>query len=454
MLAQSQQFTQDRLPQRVARRSTGTTSISLTLKLIAFALFLPDELSFYMFQFRFTLIRLVLFSLTPVLLTRFGRSLVARKRRLLFPDIMVVLTTLWMIISPALVVDLGYSLNHSAPFAVEFCGSYFAGRILLSEHGQALRFVNLICHVIAIVGLLGVLDILAGAPVIHDILRSLTGYVTISDEWRTEGGFRAGFFRATGPIDHPILFGIICAIGLLLAVASPIRAKLFAIAACGLGVLSSLSGAPIQATTLGLGLLTYDRILAHFRYRWWLLIGICAVAVAASYTLSSQPVAFVLTHLLFETDSFWIRLYQWSTIGAIILTSPWIGIGFELYRVAPTMPFFVFGSVDSLWLFLALVYGIPGAILVLLSMVGAIRYPSSGPRVNLTVEESKLANTLGILIALIVLLGFTVDLWEASWMLTGLLVGIKAHLADLGSQRLSTLANVAPEQVPHILRGA
>ena len=160
-----------------------------------------------------------------------------------------------------------------------------------------------------------------------------------------------------------------------------------------------------------------------------------------------------LTRLLFEADSYWIRLYQWNTIGVIVLSSPWFGIAFQLNQVAPTMPFFVFYSVDSLWLFLAMVYGIPGAILVFLSMVGVICYPASGRGVNLTVEESKLAETLGIVIALVVLLGFTVDLWEASWMFVGLLVGVRAHLADLGSRRLSTLANVPRQQMPDILRG-
>ena len=73
-------------------------------------------------------------------------------------------------------------------------------------------------------------------------------------------------------------------------------------------------------------------------------------------------------------------------------------------------------------------------------MVGAAYYPASGRGVNLTIEESKLATTLSVLIVLVVLLGFAVDFWEASWMLVGLLVGVRAHLADLACQRSSTVA--------------
>ena len=125
-----------------------------------------------------------------------------------------------MIISPTVVIDLPYSLHHSAPFAVEFCGSYLAARVLLSESGQAVSFVNFLCRVIAIVALLGALDALTATPFIHDLLGRLTGYVKpYSHE------FRSGIYRSMGPIDHPILFGTVCAFGLLLALTSPIRAK-------------------------------------------------------------------------------------------------------------------------------------------------------------------------------------------------------------------------------------
>jgi hypothetical protein len=435
MPAQSRQLRPNH-PQRAAPRSAGASaaSISPILKLIALVIFLPEELSFYIFQFRLTLIRFVLFLLTPVLLIHFSQLLASRKRHLIFSDILIVLAGVWMIVSPAAVVDLGYSIHHSAPFAVEFCGSYLAARILLSGRGQALNFIELMCHVIAIVALLGVLDALTSRPAIHDILSELTGYAMPHQR-----EYRLGIFRAMGPIDHPILFGIVCALGLLLAVASPIRVKGLTIAACGLGVLLSLSSGPMQGVILGLGLLTYDRMLARYRSRWSLLIGIVALGFGASYAFTASPLAFIAGHLLLDSTSYWIRVFQWNSIGTIVLNSPWVGIAFELPETARRMQSFVLDSVDSLWLSLALVYGIPGAILVGLSMVAAACYPVTGRGVNLTMEESKLATTLGVSISLVVLLGFTVDFWEASWMFAGLLVGVRAHLADLGLQRFSTL---------------
>jgi hypothetical protein len=432
MRTQSWQFRPTHLL-KAATRSAGTANISPMLKLIAVVIFLPEELSFYIFQFRLTVIRLILFLLTPILLVHLSQLLALGKRHLVFSDILIVSTLIWMIVSPAVVVDLEYSLHHSAPYAFELCGSYLAGRVLLSERGQAQSFVNLMCYVIAIVALVGLPDALTSTPFTHDFVGQLTGYRI------PQGDARLGILRAAGPIEHPILFGMVCAVGLLLSVASPIQAKSLTIAACGLGVMLSLSGAPIQAAILGLGLLAYDRILAHFRSRWSVLIGFAALGIGALYAVSSSPLAFILTRLLFDPMSYWTRMYQWNTVGDIVLSYPWFGIAFNLREVARGTSSFIFSSVDSLWLNLALVYGIPGAILVGLSMVGIVFYPASGRGVNLTMEESKLATTLGVLIALVILVGFTVDFWEASWMLTGLLVGVRAHLADLGLQRPSRL---------------
>ena len=442
MKAQSSTFKLGRLPQRAV--SSSAVRISPPLKLIALVIFLPEELSFYISDFRLSLIRLVVFLLTPVLLIYFSQLWASKKLHLVFSDILIALTGIWMIVSPALVVDLGYSLHHSAPAALEFCGSYLAARTLLSERGQALRFVDLICHVIAVVALIGVLDTVTSRPIVHDFLSELTGYAVPQ-----QIEYRLNIFRATGPIEHPILFGIVCVLGLLLAISSAIRAKGFTIAACAMGVLLSLSSAPIQAAIFALGLLAYDRIFARYRGRWWLVIGIGALGIAASYAFNVAPLQFVIGKLSLDPGSYWIRMYQWTTVGSVVSSSPWIGIAFEWHAISQRLPFFVLESVDSLWLNLALVYGIPGAILVCLSMIGAVPYPTSGPRGNLTMEESKLARTLGILMFVIVLLGFTVDFWGSCWIFVGILAGVRAHLADLGSQRFSTLPKtnsmVAPQ---------
>jgi hypothetical protein len=50
----------------------------------------------------------------------------------------------------------------------------------------------------------------------------------------------------------------------------------------------------------------------------------------------------------------------------------------------------------------------------------------------LTMEETKLGTGLGILIFIIVYVGFTVHFYGNAWILIPLLAGIRAHLGELG----------------------
>ena len=294
--------------------STAATSISPWLKLIALTIFLPEEFSFYVFDFRLTVVRFILFLLTPFLFANLIQSVASGKSKLVASDIFIVLTGVWMIVSSTTLVDFGYALHHTGPAVGEIWGSYFATRVLLSQTGQALSFVNLICSVIVVVALFGVPDTLSGKPLTRDFLSHLTGYAPRFSEV-TE--VRLGLHRAEGLLEHYISYGSVCAIGLILAVALPIRAKRLTIAACALGTFLSLSGGPVEAAIVGLGLHAYGRIFAHVRYRWWLLIVMVALAYGALSTVTADPLAFVQTHLLLDSGSYWTRVYQWNSIGPL-----------------------------------------------------------------------------------------------------------------------------------------
>src|SRR4029078_9328835 len=70
----SPQFRPNRLTWKAATEplNRGRANISPLLKLIALVLFLPEGLSFYILQFRLSMIRFVLFLLTPVFFIYFG----------------------------------------------------------------------------------------------------------------------------------------------------------------------------------------------------------------------------------------------------------------------------------------------------------------------------------------------------------------------------------------------
>ena len=400
------------------------------LTLVLIALFLPIELSFYVLGLRLTVTRLIFLILTPVLLTRLTRKVSAGRYRFVFSDLFVVLAGFWLMYAPAKIDGLTPALNHAGPDVLEFCIGYMTTRILLSEHGQALSFVDLLCRIIAIVALLGLLDPLLKRYVTHDLAGRLTGTVVTLYNW--DDAYRLGLLRATGPVEHPILFGLTCAIGLLIAVSTSIRLRKLVIFLCSFGLFFAFSSAPIFAAFFGLGLLVYNRVFWRVPHRWLILIGAGAVAIIITFLISNSPVSFVIRHFIYSPESGYYREWTWDRVMFFVSQSPWYGLGYGL------LPDDINHSINSLWLVVAIHSGFLGIALVALSLIGAASLPTSGRNTYLRPSESKLGTTLGILIFLTVYMAFTVHLWGTSWILTGLLLGLKAHLGELGHLRPCT----------------
>jgi hypothetical protein len=151
-----------------------------------------------------------------------------------------------------------------------------------------------------------------------------------------------------------------------------------------------------------------------------------AVGIMAAFVISNSPVGFIVTHLTFSPESGYYREWTWHMVGLYVSQSPWFGIGFG------ELPEEINHSIDSLWLVLAIQSGFPGAVLVGLSLIGAAPILTGGRIADLTLAESKLATTLGIVLFLTLYLAFTVHIWGSGWILIGLLIGMKAHLSELG----------------------
>jgi hypothetical protein len=399
-----------------------------SLKLVVATTFLPEGLSFFLFDLRLTATRVILLLLTPVLVMRAGQLLASGRYRFVLSDLLVPLAGVWMFLAPAQVVGTDLALRHSGPIALEFCIAYLATRILLAEHGQALSLATTLCGVITIVALLGLLDPLTGTYVVRQLVGSLTGHWRLCDG---PGCFRYGLLRATGPMEQTILYALACGIGLLLASGAEIRWRRLTIVLCTLGLIFSFSAGPALGVVFGFGLLLYDRILAGLDRRWSALALTAAVGLGLLFTLNSSPSGFIIRHFTFEPDSGYYRLYVWHVAGARILQSPWFGVGFSDWdQVASALGLST--SVDSLWLVSGLTFGIPGSALIALAMLGSVSFPISEAAPGLPFAEAKLARTLSILIFVVVFVGFTVHLWGSDWILCGLLAGTSAHLAELG----------------------
>ena len=402
--------------------------IPFVLVLVALTVFLPVELSFYFLGLRLTATRLIFLAITPLLVIKFIQKAGSGRYRFVFSDIFIILTGFWLIYAPAKIDGLSLALNHAGPDILEFCGGYMTTRIILGRHYEALRFIGLLCRIIAFVALLGLIDPLIGSYATHNLARQLTGF-SGPDLWDWNDRFRLGLLRAAGPIEHPILYAFICATGLLFAANVPISSRKFVMGSCSLGMIFAFSSAPEQCALLALGLVFYGRLTVGLRMRWVVLIGAGVAGIVTAFLISDSPVGFIISHLTFDPSSGYYRYWTWDRVIFYVSQSPWYGLG---YGVPPDE---INHSIDSLWLVLSVRGGVPGAVLVFFTLIGSTSLSTSGRGVSLTHEESQLGTALGIIIFLTLYIAFTVDLWGSVWILVGLLVGTRAHLGELGQLR-------------------
>jgi hypothetical protein len=399
--------------------------LPLIMKFIVVTLFLPEGLSFYIAGLRFTITRLTFLILTPMLILRFAKILAAGEYRFVLSDFVVLLTGTWMLIAVSLSQGMDMALAHAGPEVLEVCISYMITRFFLIERAHALSFVNFLCCTIGVVALLGLLEPLTGRVFLHEWVNGLTGY----EQLGTGGQYRHGLLKGQGPLEHPLLFGLVCSIGFILTLSGHGRARRYLISACGIGVLVSFESAPLLGTVIGAGLLLYNRILSRVSGKWAALVAAATVIIFTIIIFSDDPSSLIVRYLTFDPQTGYYRLWTWDLAISRLHQSPWVGVGFLEFGGS-------FGdnppSIDNFWLMFAVIYGYPGAILLLLSVLAAMLLPAIRSRMNLSDAETDLCTTLSIVLSVTMLVAYTVHLWGIDRILFGLLIGTRAHLGALG----------------------
>ncbi|MGH8553481.1 MAG: hypothetical protein ACRERS_09315, partial [Methylococcales bacterium] len=371
-------------------------------------MFLPEESSFYFGELRMTMYRLLLLLIAPVILFRFVRLTVSGKYRFVWSDMLVPITGLWMFVGPTEIEGFDRVLVACGNAALEFCIPYMATRVFLTERGQAVALVRILCIAIATIGLLAIFDELSQRFVLREIVGSLTGYHKDLGDY--DKFMRGSFFRATSTLEHPILMGTACLLGLLMATTMRGALRPFMLAGSAVGLVLSVSSAPISGAILGFGALLYNKLLRNVPFRWALLFASIGGTILFIFSVHPRPWGFIFNHLTFNSWSAYYRLMQWEFLGPIVMSSPIFGVGlsYEYARQSGLSP-----SIDATWLLTAMLFGIPGAILVGLSYLTAcsVSMDIGNKRLNLTKQERQLGSVLSLIMGLIVYIGFTVDLW-------------------------------------------
>jgi O-antigen ligase len=402
------------------------------LSALVIAIFMPDEFGFTLFGLRLTVARVILLALAPCVLVAYGRLIGSGRYRFVPSDLIMPLAGLWMIIAPSTVDGLPEALVKGGVMALDFVVAYAAMRAIPQERQEIGTLVKILCVGAAIAGYLSILDTLTGTPfVLHDLAISITGNrIENPIPYVLEDLLRFGLIRATGPFAHPILLGSTMVYGLVLMYALSGTYRVFCGLGCAIGLVGSFSSAPLFALVGAGALVIYGRV-AVFPGRWFLIATVAIVAFLLLVLLHPAPFGWLFGHFLLNAQTGNYRLLIWQFGGDVVLASPITGMGL----VAPyaSRPQWMSATVDSIWLLSAMQFGIPGSVLIALSMVSACWAPAGRADQNgnsAHVDERRLAGSLSVIIFLTIFLGFTVHFWGTSWILMGLIAGMRANFAQ------------------------
>ncbi|MGH7154031.1 MAG: O-antigen ligase family protein, partial [Acetobacteraceae bacterium] len=247
---------------------------------------------------------------------------------------------------------------------------------------------------------------------------------------------------AAGTFPHPILLGIACCFGVTLSSALHGGKRVFALTGGIVGLVASVSSAPLMGLLVVAGCYAYRKLTEGFEGRWRMFIAIWATLIAAFAFASNHPVGYLISHLALDPATGFYRLLIWQYAGSAVMDSPLVGIGLTLDWARPDwMP----ETVDSLWLRAAMTYGIPGSIMIALCLLAACARPTDMKRANLSRAGHQLGLALSLIMSLCLYLGFTVYFWSSVWILMSLFIGMRTSIGVIAGR---------PRELPRAVRYA
>ncbi|PPQ38931.1 hypothetical protein SAMN06265338_101934 [Rhodoblastus acidophilus] len=346
-----------------------------------------------------------------------------RGRRLMAADLAALLTALWMIGAAASVGGFG-ELASPAAESLQFLFGYLVGRAFYFAPATLDAFMRILLGLTFAMVAIAIAERLTNRWLAHDAAAALFGGSALTPVSRD------GAIRATATLDHPIQFGVFCALVnalvLLWARNGAQRAALSLL--CLVGCLTSQSSAALMAFALGSAAYAYDRLLPNLTARWRLFWGLVGAALCVLFVLVEHPIGWIVSHLTLDPESGFFRMIIWDRALAKIDENPLTGYAFNLLN-DPILD----STVDCVWLVEALRYGAPAILLLAWANIAAV-WPARRRGFEdddaAAVTDRRLNLGFAIVLLLFMFSSITVHFWNYMWIFWALCIGIKASLRE------------------------
>jgi hypothetical protein len=359
--------------------------------------------------------RLLLLGLFPFLVRRW---IVDTGGRPAAVDLLILASSLWTVL--ALTVNHGLSaLPRATILFVELFGGYLIGRTLIRnriDHKNYFRFLT-------IVFLFLMPFLVLEAATLVNIPRKIADLVFSLAPRDTHLNPRFFLYRAQGPLEHPILLGLVASMGVA-NVAYIYRNSLREAAGRALFfvaiVFMSVSSGPLLSVAIQLCLTAWDRALAFLRFKWLLLVylvllGLLLLRIGVDIRIRE----FIVNYLSYSQGSAEGRLVVFDYGMMEVRQHPVFGIGLDDW----TRPWWRAGkgSFDNFWLLQAMRFGVPA--FGFLALAWAVGFARIAAQRTLTPEEADYRRGYLItMVGLALVLG-TVYIWNATAIFVAIYLG-------------------------------
>ncbi len=313
---------------------------------------------------RLLLLAMVLPLMVQLIMGKFGRL---RASDFLFFGHVIWMTAALWVNNPAQVVQ------QSGSVGVEFIGGYLMGRAYVRSRADFLGLCQALVLLVLASVPFALLETVTGDPLLISLIRKLPGIRTVEILSIEK---RMGLERVQSTFAHPIHYGLFCSVAFSLCfialqdVYSTKRRFLTCAIVAFAGFLALSSGA-LLAIVLQVALIGWSLIFARIPWRWWLLVGLFALAYLAIDLLSNRsPLRVFMSYATFSAHNAYWRgiIFEWgimNVFGSAVEQIPanvLFGIGLNDW----VRPWYMYsGSMDNFWLVLTVRYGVPGAALLI-----------------------------------------------------------------------------------------
>jgi len=240
--------------------------------------------------------------------------------------------------------------------------SFIIGRSAVRNSLDLEKVVKLLAILFVVLAPFAIMESMSGYRFTHIVAARVMGTGVIEN--LGEGYFRYGVHRASTIFSHPILYSICTAmlVPLVFVTFKKFRLTLYS-SGLFVAIVTSMSSVGFLMIIIQSLFWTVEHISFKFKGIKKLIVIFSLFSFVLISLISNRgPVKLFISLVSLNQETAYMRYLQWQFSIDDIVSSPWVGIGFNEW----TRPYWMQSSIDNYWLNTALVSGVPAIILLFL----------------------------------------------------------------------------------------